>query len=117
MASQIGKMLKELEAFPGGGVEVIQHHYHGLLSSKMNTTNRIPFLDLVAPHEELKEELCAVFETALKTGGFIGGPMVEAFERDFAGFCDRKLLSLGFQPVKGLGEPEEVFALAEGPAS
>jgi len=51
-------------------------------------TNRIPFLDLVAPHEELKEELCAVFETALKTGGFIGGPMVEAFERDFAGFCD-----------------------------
>src|SRR5690348_9260255 len=53
----------------------------------MNTTNRIPFLDLVAPHEELKEELCAVFETALKTGGFIGGPMVEAFERDFADFC------------------------------
>jgi dTDP-4-amino-4,6-dideoxygalactose transaminase len=56
----------------------------------MNTTNRIPFLDLVAPHEELKEELCAVFETALKTGGFIGGPMVEAFERDFADFCDSR---------------------------
>jgi hypothetical protein len=37
--------------------------------------------------------------------------------QDFAGFCDRKLLSLGFQPVKGLGEPEEVFALAEGPGS
>jgi hypothetical protein len=50
-------------------------------SSKMNTTNRIPFLDLVAPHEELKEELCAVFETALKTGGFIGGPMVEDLSR------------------------------------
>jgi dTDP-4-amino-4,6-dideoxygalactose transaminase len=58
--------------------------------SNMNTTSRIPFLDLVAPHEELKEELCAVFETALKTGGFIGGPMVEAFERDFAGFCDSR---------------------------
>jgi len=56
----------------------------------MNTTNRIPFLDLVAPHEELKEELCAVFETALKTGGFIGGPMVEEFERDFASFCDSR---------------------------
>jgi len=54
----------------------------------MNTTNRIPFLDLVAPHQELKEELCAVFDAALRTGGFIGGPMVEEFERDFAGFCD-----------------------------
>jgi dTDP-4-amino-4,6-dideoxygalactose transaminase len=56
----------------------------------MNTTNSIPFLDLAAPHDELKEELCAVFETALKTGGFIGGPMVEAFEQDFASFCDSR---------------------------
>ena len=56
----------------------------------MNTTNRIPFLDLVAPHEELKEELCAVFETALKAGEFIGGPMVEGFEQDFADFCDSR---------------------------
>ncbi len=56
----------------------------------MNKTNGVPFLDLVAPHEELKEELCAVFESALKTGGFIGGPMVESFERDFASFCDSR---------------------------
>ena len=56
----------------------------------MTQINKIPFLDLVAPHQELKEELCAVFETALKTGGFIGGPMVDAFERDFAGFCDSR---------------------------
>ena len=56
----------------------------------MNTANRIPFLDMIAPHEELKEELCAVFETALKTGAFIGGPMVESFERDFAGFCESR---------------------------
>jgi dTDP-4-amino-4,6-dideoxygalactose transaminase len=58
--------------------------------SEMNTTNSIPFLDLVTPHEELKAELCAVFEGALKTGGFIGGPMVEAFEQDFAAFCDSR---------------------------
>jgi len=56
----------------------------------MNRTNGIPFLDLIAPHEELKKELCAVFESALKTGGFIGGPMVEAFELDFAEFCDSR---------------------------
>jgi len=56
----------------------------------MSITSRIPFLDLVAPHEEMKEELCGVFATALKTGGFIGGPMVEGFEQDFAGFCDSR---------------------------
>jgi dTDP-4-amino-4,6-dideoxygalactose transaminase len=53
-----------------------------------NTTNAIPFLDLVTPHEELKEELCGVFRTALGTAGFIGGPMVQEFEQEFAGFCD-----------------------------
>jgi dTDP-4-amino-4,6-dideoxygalactose transaminase len=51
-------------------------------------TNRIPFLDLVTPHRELKEELVAVFEHALETAGFIGGPMVEDFEKSFATFCD-----------------------------
>lgn len=49
--------------------------------------NKIPFLDLVTLHEELKEELCSVFMRALDTAGFIGGPMVEEFERDFAAYC------------------------------
>ncbi|MFZ0962475.1 MAG: DegT/DnrJ/EryC1/StrS family aminotransferase [Terriglobia bacterium] len=51
-------------------------------------TNRIPFLDLVAPHKVLKDELAAVFAHALETAGFIGGPMVENFEKSFAKFCD-----------------------------
>ncbi len=50
--------------------------------------NTIPFLDLVTPHEELKEELCGVFRAALGGASFIGGPMVEEFEREFAEFCD-----------------------------
>jgi dTDP-4-amino-4,6-dideoxygalactose transaminase len=50
--------------------------------------NNIPFLDLVTPHRELKDELTEVFTKALSTAGFIGGPMVEQFERDFAAFCD-----------------------------
>jgi dTDP-4-amino-4,6-dideoxygalactose transaminase len=48
----------------------------------------IPFLDLVTPHRELKEELVAVFEHALETAGFIGGPMVMDLERAFAKYCD-----------------------------
>jgi dTDP-4-amino-4,6-dideoxygalactose transaminase len=56
----------------------------------MAEPNRIPFLDLVAPHQELKEELLAVFTSALDTGAFVGGPMVETFESDFAAFCDTR---------------------------
>jgi dTDP-4-amino-4,6-dideoxygalactose transaminase len=51
-------------------------------------SNKIPFLDLVTPHLELKEELVAVFGHALETAGFIGGPMVEDFEQAFARYCD-----------------------------
>ena len=51
-------------------------------------SNRIPFLDLVTPHRELKDELTTVFEHALETAGFIGGPMVEDFERNFARYFD-----------------------------
>jgi len=44
---------------------------------------KIPFLDLVTPHAELKDDLCDVFQRALGTGGFISGPMVQGFEEDF----------------------------------
>jgi dTDP-4-amino-4,6-dideoxygalactose transaminase len=46
----------------------------------------IPFLDLPAVHRELREELLDVFARALATADFIGGPSVEAFEREFAAF-------------------------------
>jgi dTDP-4-amino-4,6-dideoxygalactose transaminase len=52
------------------------------------TASSIPFLDLVTPHLELEKELTTVFQEALRTAGFIGGPMVEDFEKAFAAFCD-----------------------------
>jgi len=55
--------------------------------SVSNNTNSIPFLDLVTPHVEMEQELTAVFHQALHTAGFIGGPMVEDFEKAFAAFC------------------------------
>jgi dTDP-4-amino-4,6-dideoxygalactose transaminase len=54
----------------------------------MIMNNSIPFLDLVTPHQELREELLEVFTKTLDTAGFIGGPMVEQFESDFAALCD-----------------------------
>jgi dTDP-4-amino-4,6-dideoxygalactose transaminase len=57
----------------------------------VSISNNIPFLDLVAPHVELEHELTAVFQQALRTAGFIGGPMVEEFEKVFATFCGTSL--------------------------
>jgi dTDP-4-amino-4,6-dideoxygalactose transaminase len=51
---------------------------------------KIPFLDLVTPHAALNDELVNAFQEALKTAGFIGGPMVEGLEREFAAFCDTR---------------------------
>ena len=58
------------------------------MSSSHSIPNSIPFLDLVTPHVELEQELTEVFRKALRTAGFIGGPMVEEFEKAFADFCD-----------------------------
>src|SRR5215467_14466071 len=57
---------------------------------KMSIHSNIPFLDLVTPHVELEQELTQVFQKALRTAGFIGGPIVDEFERAFANFCDAK---------------------------
>jgi dTDP-4-amino-4,6-dideoxygalactose transaminase len=53
----------------------------------VNHSQNIPFLDLITPHVELEQELTAVFQQVLRTAGFIGGPMVENFEKEFAAFC------------------------------
>ena len=58
------------------------------MSVSDGTPNSIPFLDLVTPHLELEQELTEVFRKALRSGGFVGGPMVEEFEKAFATFCD-----------------------------
>ncbi len=56
----------------------------------MSNRSNVPFLDLVMPHKELESELLAVVKIAFDTAGFIGGPMVDEFEREFAKFCDTK---------------------------
>src|SRR5438034_1206412 len=71
----------------------------------MNTHGQIPLVDLVTPHQELEDELVSVFKTALKTAGFIGGPIVEAFEREFAEFC-------GVQYCVGVGSGTDALRLA-----
>ena len=47
----------------------------------------IPFLDLVAQHRPLEDELVEAFRRALRSAAFVGGAEVEAFEREFAQFA------------------------------
>jgi dTDP-4-amino-4,6-dideoxygalactose transaminase len=46
----------------------------------------VPFLDLVAQHRALRQELLEVFGAALDQAAFVGGAAVEAFEAEFAAF-------------------------------
>src|SRR5690348_7859418 len=58
--------------------------------SYMTQNRSVSFLDLAAIHQELEAELVPVFQKAIRSAGFIGGPMVEGFEAEFARFCDAK---------------------------
>lgn len=48
----------------------------------------IPFLDLKAPHVELREELNAAIARVVDSGWYILGPEVDAFEAEYAAYCD-----------------------------
>lgn len=56
----------------------------------MSSENAVPFVDLLTPHLKLEDEFTGVFRKALITGRFIGGPMVEGFETDFARYCEAR---------------------------
>ncbi|MFP4163562.1 MAG: DegT/DnrJ/EryC1/StrS family aminotransferase [Chitinispirillaceae bacterium] len=49
--------------------------------------NKIPFLDLSALHTELEEEIMDMFKRSVRSAQFIGGPLVQQFEEEFARFC------------------------------
>ncbi len=48
----------------------------------------IPFLDLKAPHDELRAELREAFERVLDSGWYILGEEVRRFEQEFAEYCE-----------------------------
>ena len=48
----------------------------------------IPFLDIAAAYRELKAEIDAAIQRVLDSGCFILGPEVEAFEKEWAEYCE-----------------------------
>src|SRR5688500_17659021 len=51
-------------------------------------TMKIPFLNLGAAYQELKDDLEAASRRVMASGNFILGPEVAAFESEFAAYCE-----------------------------
>ena len=49
---------------------------------------RVPAADLCAQHDALRDELTQAFRRVLDSSAFINGPEVDAFEREFATYCE-----------------------------
>ncbi len=74
---------------------------------------KVPFLDLKAQYESMKDEIHAAIQQVLDATAFAGGPFVAQFEKEFASFC-------GCQEGIGVGSGTEalwlcLLALGIGP--
>ena len=79
---------------------------------------KIPFLDLKATYTELQSEIDAAIKRVLDSGWYILGKEVDAFEREFATYCEARhclgvangldALHLGLLAL-GVGEGDEVI--------
>ncbi|HVY76314.1 MAG TPA: DegT/DnrJ/EryC1/StrS family aminotransferase [Puia sp.] len=79
---------------------------------------KIPCLDLKGQHQQIKKEVFEAFEKVYEQTAFSGGPFVEAFEKDFAAFCQTRFavgvnngttaIHLAMQAL-GIGSGDEVI--------
>ena len=68
---------------------------------------KVPFLDLSAQYEPIKEEIQSALRQVIENTAFAGGPFVAKFEKAFAEFCQCRF-------AVGVGSGTE--ALLDGPA-
>lgn len=82
---------------------------------------KVPFLDLNAAYQELKNELDSAYRRVMESGWFILGAEVEAFEHEFAAYCGVKhCIGVGnglealhlILRAHGIGEGDEVIVPA-----
>jgi dTDP-4-amino-4,6-dideoxygalactose transaminase len=81
----------------------------------------IPFLDLQAQYKSIKAEVDPAIQRVLDTSAYVLGPSVEAFEKDFAAYCEAQhcialnsgtaALALLMQ-AHGIGPGDEVITVA-----
>ncbi len=80
----------------------------------------VPFLDLKPQYRRIEAALRPRLEAIMKEGAFINGPEVEAFEQEFAAFCETKYcvgVSSGTDALRfallacGIGAGDEVITV------
>ena len=90
---------------------------------------KVPFLDLKAQYNTIKDEIAVALQQVLDNTAFAGGPFVAQFEKGFAAFCGTKhavgvgngtdalwmaLLALGVGPGdEVITQPDTFIATAE----
>lgn len=72
-----------LDQYPG-----IAQTAETFIQSHQEQSQQIPFLDLKAATQELTAEIDQALDRVLNSGWYILGPEVEAFEREFADYCE-----------------------------
>ncbi|MBN2312531.1 MAG: DegT/DnrJ/EryC1/StrS family aminotransferase [Sedimentisphaerales bacterium] len=82
---------------------------------------KVPFLDLKAQYESIKDEIDAAIQDVIERTAFAGGPFVERFESEFASFCQSSFaigcgsgtsaLYLALHGL-GIGQGDEVITAA-----
>jgi len=73
--------------------------------SPIAAREKIPFIDIVAQHDDLLPEILEAWERILRNGMFAGGPEVAAFEDEFASY-------LGCSETVGTGSGTSALRLA-----
>jgi dTDP-3-amino-3,4,6-trideoxy-alpha-D-glucose transaminase len=88
------------------------------------TTSRVPFMDFGHVSESLRAEILEAIAEVVETGMFVNGPVVEAYEGDFAAFCGTEfcvgtasgldalrlaLLAAGIEPGDEVLVPAQTF--------
>jgi dTDP-4-amino-4,6-dideoxygalactose transaminase len=88
------------------------------------TRGRLPFVDFGHVSEELRAEILAAIAQVVETGMFVNGPVVEAFEGEFAAYCGTEfcvgtasgldalrlaLLAAGIEPGDEVVVPAQTF--------
>jgi dTDP-4-amino-4,6-dideoxygalactose transaminase len=66
---------------------------------------RVPFVDLKAQYSGIREEMSAAVLHVLETASFVGGPVLERFEHEFASF-------VGAKYCVGVGNGTDAITLA-----
>jgi len=66
---------------------------------------KVPFLDLKAQYESIREEIHVALNEVLDSAAFAGGPFVARFEKEFADFC-------GCRHAIGVGSGTDALWLA-----